>query len=67
MEAIAKQENLVASDEEFDKEVSQMAENYKMEVEKLKKSLREEDKEYIKETIGAKKTMDFLLENSKLV
>lgn len=67
MEAIAKQENLVASDEEFEKEVSQMAENYKMEVEKLKKSLREEDKEYIKETIGAKKTMDFLLENSKLV
>lgn len=67
MEAIAKQENLVASDDEFDKEVSQMAENYKMEVEKLKKSLREEDKEYIKETIGAKKTMDFLLENSKLV
>lgn len=67
MEAIAKTENLVASDEEFEKEVSQMAENYKMEVEKLKKSLREEDKEYIKETIGAKKTMDFLLENSKLV
>lgn len=67
MEAIAKAENLVASDEEFEKEVSQMAENYKMEVEKLKKSLREEDKEYIKETIGAKKTMDFLLENSKLV
>ena len=65
LEAIAKAENLEITDEDFEKEVADMAETYHMEVEKLKESLTDADQENIKEEMKSKKAMEFLVENSK--
>ena len=65
LEAIAKAENLEITDEDFEKEVADMAETYHMEVEKLKESLTAADQENIKEEMKSKKAMEFLVENSK--
>ena len=43
-----------------------MASMYRMEVEKLKSSLRETDLEDIKGQLKIRKTIDLLLENAKL-
>lgn len=65
LEAIAKAENLEITDEDFEKEVADMAETYHMEVEKLKESLTDADQANIKEEMKSKKAMEFLVENSK--
>ena len=65
LEAIAKAENLEITDEDFEKEVADMAETYHMEVEKLRESLTDADQENIREEMKSKKAMEFLVENSK--
>ena len=66
IDAVAKAENIEVSDEEMEKELKDMAESYKMEVEKIKSTLRESDLEYIKDTVVARKTVEFMKENAKL-
>lgn len=66
LEAIAKAEGIEPTDEEIDNEIEKMAKQYNQEADKLKKSLRESDMDYIKMGIINKKTLDFLLENAKL-
>ena len=62
LEAVAAAENLTASDEELDAELGRMAEQYKMEVEKLKDLLGEEELKNIKEDLAIQKAVDLVTE-----
>lgn len=67
LEAIGAAEGIEASEEETDAEIAKMAEMYRMEVEEVKKALRPEDIEDIAGQVKIRKTIDFLVENAKLV
>jgi len=67
VEKISEVENTQVSDEEAEEEIKKMAEAYKQTAEDLKKSLRPEDMEYIKNDIAFRKTIKILVENAKLV
>lgn len=67
LEKVSKVEEIDVSEEETNEEIKKMAENYKQDAEELKKNLREEDIEYIKGNLIIRKTVDFLVENAKLV
>lgn len=66
VEKISKVENVEVSDEEVEAEIVKMAEQYKQSVEDLKKSLRPEDLEYVKNDMAFRKTIKLLVENAKL-
>ncbi len=66
VEKISKVENVEVSDEEVEAEIVKMAEQYKQPVEDLKKSLRPEDLEYVKNDMAFRKTIKLLVENAKL-
>ncbi|MFD0047809.1 trigger factor [Actinomycetes bacterium NPDC127524] len=65
LEAIAEAENLEATDEDVDAEISKMAEMYNMNAEDIKKALGSLDG--VKSDLKIKKAVDFLVENSKTV
>ncbi|MGI6085877.1 MAG: trigger factor [Acetivibrionales bacterium] len=65
LEKIAEVENIVASPEEYDAELEEIAKRYKQSVEEMKKHLHDDDIEYIKSSIERKKTIALLVENSK--
>lgn len=66
LEAIAKAENIEASDEEVDEELKKMAESYKLELDQLKKMLDlQGGTDLIKSDIKLQKAVDFLVKNSK--
>ena len=67
LEAVAKAEGIVASDDEFNEELQNMASTYQMEPDKLKELMGEKEMEMMKKDIAARKAMDFLVENSKEV
>lgn len=67
LEAVAKAEGIVASDDEFNEEFQNMASTYQMEPDKLKELMGEKEMEMMKKDIAARKAMDFLVENSKEV
>ena len=58
---IAKKENIVVTDEELEKELSQMAMNYQMEVDKLKEAIGEHGLELVRQDISGSKAMDLML------
>ncbi len=64
LEEIAKLENIDATEEEVDEQLSKMAESYKMELAEVKKFMRDEDIEALKADIKIQKAMDFLVENA---
>jgi trigger factor len=63
LEAIAKEENIEPSEEDVNAELERMAEMYKMSVEDIKKVLG--GTEGIKYDLKLRKTVEFLVENSK--
>ena len=65
LEAVAKAENMEASDEEYDAELKDMAENYKMDIEKLKGIILMEDEKHIRKDIVMRKAIDFVVANAK--
>lgn len=65
LEAIVKAENIEASDEEFDKEIADMAERYQMEKEKVDELLSDKDKENLKADICARKAAKMVVEAAK--
>ncbi len=65
LEAIAKAENLEATEEEIEKEIADMAERYGMEVDKVKEYVDDAQREDIKGNIAIKKAVDLLVENAK--
>jgi len=67
IEKISKVEAIVPTDEDTEEEIKRMAENYKQTAEEFRKHLQPDDIEYIRSTLVAKKTVDFLVENAKLI
>lgn len=61
MEAVAAAEKIEATDEDFDKEINEMAEQYKMEADKLKGLIGEEDSKQLKLDIVIKKAIELVV------
>jgi trigger factor len=67
LEAIAKEENIEAGQEEIEQEFEKLAVQYKTTVEDIKKSLKGETPQFVIDGIVFRKTIDLLVENSKTV
>ena len=65
LEAIVKAENIEVTDEELEKELSEMATMYKMEIEKVKEMIGEKEEEQIRTDIAVQKAVDFITESAK--
>lgn len=64
IEAIIKEENIAASEEEIAEKLKEMANNYGRKIEDLEKN--EHLKEYIVESIKAEKAIDLIVKNAKI-
>ena len=64
LEAIVAAENIEVSDERLDEELAKMAESYKMEVEKLKEFMGENEKKQMKEDMAVQEAITFLVDNA---
>ncbi len=67
IEAISKKEAIEASEEDLEAEMEKIAEQYKMELDKVKMTYGGENLDYLKESIVSRKTIDLLVEKTKLV
>ena len=67
LEAIVKAENIEVSEEELEKELTEMASMYKMELDKIKEMVGDKEKEQIKADIAVQKAVDFITEQAKEV
>ncbi len=67
LEKISKLENVEVSDEDVEENIKKLAENYKMEVEKVKKLYRPEDLEAMKNDLAISKTVEMLVDGAKVV
>ena len=65
LEAVAKAENITASEEDFEAELKTMAEAYGIEADKAKELLGEKGKKSVMEDICIKKAQEFVAENAK--
>lgn len=66
LEAIAKAEQLTATDEDLEKELESMAEMYQRSVEEIRSILESNGRiDDIREELSSKRAVDFLVENSK--
>lgn len=62
LEAVAKAENLEATEEDLEDEIKKMAEMYKMEVDKVKEMVEDYQKDEIKKDIVIQKAIDLVTE-----
>ena len=60
LDAVVAAENLTATDEEVDAELAKMAEQYNMEVEKLKEMFAEEDVKSIRDDLAVQKAVELV-------
>lgn len=67
IDAIAQKEKIEATEEELEKKLNDLAENYRLSVEELKKNLTESQIKGIKDDIAYFKTIDFIFNKSKIV
>ncbi|WP_028829668.1 trigger factor [Proteocatella sphenisci] len=67
VDAVSKVEGVEATEEDMEAEYVKMAEIYKLEVEKIKEIFQNSQDDAIKSTIVARKTVDLILANAKLV
>lgn len=63
LEKIAELEKLAATKEDLDKEYEELAKNYSVDVEQVKKAIPEND---VAEDIAVRKAIDFIKENAKI-
>jgi len=64
LEAIAKAENIVISDEKFDEEINKMAESYGMEADKLKEYMGEAEKKQMKEDMAVQEAVTLVRDSA---
>ena len=64
LEAVAKAENIQVSDEEFNSELSKMAEMYKMEVDKIKEFMGESEEKQMRDDIAIQKAVDLIVSSA---
>lgn len=68
LDAIAKKENLEVSDEDVEKRLNELAQQYQQKVDVLRKMVgNKEQLEFLKEGIRREKVIDFLMENASIV
>jgi trigger factor len=67
IEKIKDKENIDVTEDEFEEELKKYADNSNKSYEEYKKLLSEDDIEYIKNNFKARKTIEFLVKNAKLV
>jgi trigger factor len=65
LEQIVKEENIEATDEEYEAELEQMAKGYGMEVDQIKGFMNDEMATSIKRNLAITKAVDFIMENVK--
>ena len=63
LEAVAAAENIIASEEDFVAEIDKMAEAYKMEADKIKEMMGEEEKNSIMKDLAVTKAAEFIVAN----
>lgn len=64
VEAVAEAEKLDATDEEVEAELQAMADQYKMELGKLKEAMKAENYAYVAQDVKMRKAVDFMFENA---
>ena len=64
LEAVAKAENIEASDEEYDEEIKKMADAYQMDVEEINDMMGAYEKKSVREDICIRKAADFVVEHA---
>ncbi|MDL2225581.1 trigger factor [Eubacteriales bacterium OttesenSCG-928-M02] len=67
LDEITKAENLTASEEELDQKLSEYAAQIDATLEEYKQNLTEDDRRYFMEDVAIDKTLDFILNNAKIV
>ncbi|MFC2283335.1 MAG: trigger factor, partial [Lachnoanaerobaculum saburreum] len=67
LEEVAKRENIQISEDEINAEIKKVADNYKMDVEKVKGLFGEHERKQMSDDLAVQKAIDFLVENAKLV
>lgn len=67
LEAVAKKENFVVSEEEIEAEINRIASAYGMEVEKLKGVLRDSDKKNLVKDLEVQKALKLIVDNAVAV
>ena len=65
LEAIVKAENIEVTEEELEKELTEMASMYKMELEKIKEIIGDKEIEHVKTDIAVQKAVDLVTEAAK--
>ena len=65
LEAVAKAEDLKASEEDYAAEIKDMSEKYQMEEDKIKEMLGEKGKKQVEEDLAIRKAVDFVVDNAK--
>ncbi|MBP8855913.1 MAG: trigger factor [Oscillospiraceae bacterium] len=63
LEAVAKAENIVATEEDLEAEIARIADAYKMEIEKVREMIPVEE---VKKDLAVNKAIDFVKENAKI-
>ena len=62
LEAVVEAEHIEVSDEDFEKEIENMASMYQMEAEKLKEIMGDAEKEQVRMDIAVQKAVDFVVD-----
>ncbi len=65
LEAVAAAEKLEANEEEYEKEIKDMAEKYQMEAEQIKETLGENGRKQVLADMAVSKAVEFLVEHAK--
>ena len=66
LEAIAKAEGFEGTDEDVEKKIEEMAEQYGMKADDIKKNIPDAEKENMKKDVALEKAINFVTENMKL-
>ncbi|MEY8524993.1 trigger factor [Lachnospiraceae bacterium 38-10] len=64
MEAVAKAESIIATEEEYEEEMKVMADAYQIEVDKVKEMMGEKEKKSIMADIAVRKAVEFVAQNA---
>ena len=67
LETVAKTENIQVSEEKLEEEIKNMANAYRIDVERAKQRMGEEGLEQMKEDLAVQEAVDFLVAEAKLV
>ncbi|MEG1524734.1 MAG: trigger factor [Clostridia bacterium] len=67
IEAVGKAESITCTDEDLQKSIAEYAGKNSQEPEAFEKNLSEDDREYLSDRVVAEKTVEFIVENAKLV